>query len=195
MLAVLGRVPKSADFSDVRKHHENRTIPGLLLVRPENGLFFANAAGIKEAIIREVNASTVPVKAVIIDMGTASDLDAPSADMLVALHKELRQGDVRFILTRMSTPVREILERADATVEIGQDDIHHSPLDALRDCFVSVAGDSAGQELVHIGLLEVRDMLRIRMSAVPAGRQADLAAVLDIIDKEIEQTEAEEPAS
>ena len=192
MVAVLGRVPNSVDFSDIRRHPENRTIPGLLVVRPESGLFFANAAGVKDAITREIGATSAPVRAVVIDMGAASDLDAPSADMLIALHKQLGQQDVRVILTRMATPVCEILERADANGEIGEGDIHHSPLDALRDYFNSEAGASAGQEVVHAGLLEVRDMLQIRMSAVAAEQQAAIASILSVIDHEIAQIEAGE---
>ena len=45
-LAVLGRVPKRLEYSDIRRHPENHTLPGLLTLRPENGLFFANATGI-----------------------------------------------------------------------------------------------------------------------------------------------------
>ena len=65
-LAVLGRVPDSLNFSDVRRHPENKTVPGLLMVRPENGLFFANAEGIREEILSEMQASEQPVKAVLL---------------------------------------------------------------------------------------------------------------------------------
>ena len=91
-------------------------------------------------------------------------------------------------LTRVSAPVRETLERADTTVEIGQEDIHHSPLEAVTNYFVSGAGTSGGEELAHYGLLEVRDLLRIRMAAAAPEHQADLAAILEIIDKEIGET-------
>ena len=53
-LAVLGRVPGRLDFSDIRRYPENKTVPGLLIVRPENGLFFANAAGFRETIMEEM---------------------------------------------------------------------------------------------------------------------------------------------
>jgi MFS superfamily sulfate permease-like transporter len=190
-LAVLGRVPKSMDYSDVRRHPENITMPGLLIVRPENDLFFANAAGIHEAIIREVNSCANPVKVVLMDLISTSDLDVPSADMLIELHKELRQRDVRLILTRMITPVRQILERADRKHEIGAQDLVHSPTEAFLDYVISETGDSSGQELVHMGLLEARDVLKARMPAVPAVRQATLAAIVDILDKEITQIEGE----
>ncbi len=57
-LAVLGRVPDRLEFGNVRRHPEYKTIPGLLMVRPENGLFFANAAGLREEIVTEVTAAT-----------------------------------------------------------------------------------------------------------------------------------------
>ena len=60
-LSVLGLIPNSLQFSDVRRHPENKTIQGLLIVRPENGLFFANAAGIREAIINEIASRTEPI--------------------------------------------------------------------------------------------------------------------------------------
>jgi len=190
-LAVLGRVPRTMSFSDVRRDPKNYTLPGLLMVRPENDLFFANANAIKEEIIHQVNASADPVKVVIIDMGSSSDLDVSSADMLIALHKELRQRNVRFTLSQMIAPVSEILERADARNEIGERDIYHSTVEAFTDYFVSEAGDSTGQEMLHLGLLESRESLQARMLAVPPERQAILSEVLEIIDKEIEKIESE----
>ena len=126
-------------------------------------------------------------------MDAASDLDTPSADMLVALHKELRQQGIRVILTRMATQVREILERADKTGEIGEADIHHSALDALADYFVSEAGTSDGRDVVRLGLLEVRDILRTRLSSATPESRAAFAAILDTLDREVARLEAAEP--
>jgi MFS superfamily sulfate permease-like transporter len=190
-LAVLGRVPKSMTFSNTRHHPENQTIPGLLLVRPENGLFFANAAGIHEAIIGEVNSSAVPVKVVSLDMGATSDLDVPGADMLIELHKELRQRDVRLVLAHLILPVREILARSDTSHEIGAQDLFISTVQVFWDYLASQPGGFNGQALIHSGLLEARDVLQARLSSVSVERKATLDGILDIIDKEIKQTEAE----
>ncbi len=105
-LAVLGRIPGRLDFSDIRRYPENKTTPGLLMVRPLNGLFFANAAGFHEAIITEMTASAEPIKAVLLDLGATTDLDVPSADMLAGLGEELQSRNVRFMLIRVITPVR-----------------------------------------------------------------------------------------
>jgi high affinity sulfate transporter 1 len=188
-LAVLGRVPNSIDFSNVRHHPENITVPGLLMVRPENGVFFANAAGIRDDIVHEVEASAVLVKQVLIDLASTSDLDAPSADMLIELHKELRERDVRLILTRMITAARVVLERADTKHEITSQDICHSAIQAYMDYFVSESREGTSQALLRVQLLEIREVLQARMSEVPSERRATIAAVLDAIDKEVKQIE------
>ena len=55
--AGLDRIPGRLDFGDIRRNPENRTLPGLLMARPENGLFFANVAGFRERIIVEMRSS------------------------------------------------------------------------------------------------------------------------------------------
>jgi MFS superfamily sulfate permease-like transporter len=190
-LAVLGRVPKRMVFSDVRRHPENHTVPGLIVVRPQNDLFFANAAGIHEAIIDAVSGSAHPVKVVLADMGAPSDLDAPSAEMLIALHRELRERGIRFVLTRMTTVVHQILERADTRKEIGEDDIYASAVEAYLSFLASEAGGGSDREIARASLLEAREAVQARMSVVTVRRQASLAVIVDVLDKELEQIEKE----
>lgn len=188
-LAVLGRVPNSWDFSDIRRHPENQTLPGLLMVRPENGLFFANAVGLREAIIRELHASTEPIKVVLIDLGATADLDVPSADMLVELYKELHSQNIRCMLVRMIAPVRQLLERAGAMEEIRLEDVFIDPGDAVLDYLMSQYNDSGIQELVRSGLQIVRNLLQAHLSTAPVERQAALAALADFLDQEIKRIE------
>jgi len=132
-LAVLGRCPGRLDFSDIRRYPENKTLPGLLMVRPLNGLFFANAAGFREAIVAEITSSSEPVKAVLLDLGATTDLDVPGADMLAELAEELRDRNVRFMLTRVITPVRQMLELAGAMQAIQAEDVFVRPIEAVVD--------------------------------------------------------------
>lgn len=130
-LAVLGRVPGGVDFTSIRRHPENLTEPGVLIVRPENGLFFANAAGFRDSILDELRASADPVQTVLVDLAATTDLDVPSADMLRELHEELHGMDVRLMLTRVVTPVLLLLERSGVVAVIRPDNIFVGPLDAL----------------------------------------------------------------
>ena len=180
-LAVLGRAPNSLQFSDVRRHPENTTIPGLLMVRPENGLFFANAAGIREAIIDKVTSSTEPVKAVLLDLGATTDLDVPSADMLGELGEELHSHNVRFMLMRMIMPVRQVLEHAGVMEKIKPEDVFIGPTEAVLDYLSSQYDDAAILELVRSGADSLRSLLQASLATAPAERRAALAVIAESI--------------
>ncbi|HLE16490.1 MAG TPA: sodium-independent anion transporter [Anaerolineales bacterium] len=188
-LAVLGRVPNSLQFSDIRRHPENITVPGLLIVRPENGLFFANAAGIREAIIAELLSSAEPVKAVLLDLGATTDLDVPSADMLVELDEELKSRNVRFMLMRMIMPVRQMLEQAGVMERIRPQDMFIGPTEAVMDYLSSQYDDAGIQELLISGADTLRSLLQASLPTAPAERQAALAAIVNSIGPDIEPSE------
>jgi MFS superfamily sulfate permease-like transporter len=130
-LAVLGRVPGGDDFTDIHRHPDNTTVPGLLMVRPENGLFFANAAGFRDAILLQIRASQEPITTLVIDLGATTDLDVPSADMLRELYEELEGEEIRLMLVRVIASVREFLSRAGVVEAIGEDNIFVGPRDAV----------------------------------------------------------------
>ena len=188
-LAVLGRIPGRLDFSDIRRYPDNKTIPGLLIVRPENGLFFANAAGFREAIMTEMTSSTESVKAVLLDLGATTDLDVPSADMLAELGEEIHSHNVRFMLMRVITPVRQMLEHAGAIETIKPEDIFIGPVEAVL-AYLSSNYDEAGiQELMTSGAQTIRSLLQASLASAPAERQAALAAIVDNLDKEIKKSD------
>jgi high affinity sulfate transporter 1 len=185
-LAVLGRIPDRLQLSDIRRHPENKTIPGLLIVRPENGLFFANAAGIREAIIAEMTSSEAPVKAVLLDLGATTDLDVPSADTLAELSEELHSHTVRLMLMHVIMPVRQMLESAGAMEKIRAQDVFIGPAEAIMDYFSS-QGDEAGiQEMMRSGAATVVSLIQSGLPSAPAESQASLVAIMENLEKEIE---------
>lgn len=131
-LAILGRVPNGTEFTDTERHPENETVPGMMIVRPENGLFFANAVAFREAIVARAHASEAPIRTLLIDLEATTDLDVPSADMLSDLHSELSGLGIRMTLTRVITPVREFLDRTGTLDEIGRQNVFLGPIDAVN---------------------------------------------------------------
>ena len=186
-LAVLGRVPDRLEFNDIRRHPENKTLPGLLIVRPENGLFFANAAAFHDAILAEMSSSAEPIKAVLFDLGATTDLDVPSADMLAELGEELHNQKVRLMLTRVIAPVRQMLEKVGAMQKISAQDIFFGPTEAVMDFLSSQYDHENLQEILRTGASTVRSLIQTGLSSAPAERQETLAAIMDSLDKEIQK--------
>ena len=151
-------------------------------MRPENGLFFANAEGIREEILSEMQASEQPVKAVLLDLSATTDLDVPGAETLELLYEDLHSRNVRLIWVRMIMPVRQMLAQAGVMAKIRPEDVYLNPPEAVLD-YLSAQGDSAGvQELLRSAAASVRGLLEAHALKVPAEREAALAAVVENLD-------------
>ena len=113
-VAVLGRVPGTSDqFADVERHTDNRPVPGVVILRPESSLFFANADRVRDAI--RSAAADPGTTAVILDLGTVPDVDLTAARMLADLREELASRGLRLLYARDVGQVRDMLGMEDAT--------------------------------------------------------------------------------
>ncbi len=103
------------------------------IVRPDEGLFFANADALRDEITTLVDETQPPVKVVLLDLEMSNQLDVPSVDMLVEFKEELGRREATLWLARLHQPVRETLERSGVVQEIGPDNIHSRVLESLLD--------------------------------------------------------------
>ncbi len=76
-LKVLGRAPGRLNLVDTAQFPDATTVPGLLVIRPESEVFFANSGVLREEVLGLVQASDPPAKAVLLDLESTSELDAP----------------------------------------------------------------------------------------------------------------------
>ena len=85
----LGRVPGiSGAYSDLNRHPENTPIPGILIMRLDGTLYYANALTVRKSIQTLVADTQPPLKAVILDLSGQDSLDITSAEMLHGLRVE-----------------------------------------------------------------------------------------------------------
>jgi MFS superfamily sulfate permease-like transporter len=162
-LSVLGPEPGRFTLSDTRRHPENRTIPGLLILRPDEGLFFANANDLRNEIIKLVDNVQPPVKVALLDLEMSNQLDVPTIDMLVELKEELEHRNVELWLARLHGPVRDALERSNILNEIGPDKIHPRSLDSILEYLSQLSPDEY-EDIVFVNdgikmIIDVVDIL------------------------------------
>ena len=184
-LAILGRVPDRLEFTDVRRYPENKTVPGLLMARPLNGLYFANAAGFREAVITEMLASSEPIKAVMLDLSATTDLDVPSANMLAELSEELHNRSVRLMLIHVITPVRQMLARTGAIEKINQQDIFAEPVEAVMNYLLAECDAAGIEDLLRSGANEMHNLLQASLASVPVENQAAIVGLIDSLDNQL----------
>lgn len=165
-LSVLGREPGRMVFSDSRKHPENRAMPGLMILRPEEGLFFANVDALRAEIMQLVEDAQPAAKVVLLDLEMSNQLDVPSVDMLIELAEEMKGRNIELWLARIHWPVREMLERSGFVQQVGQDKIHRRSLDSILEYLTRVAPDDLEEiALVNDGVnlsIEVVELILCR---------------------------------
>jgi high affinity sulfate transporter 1 len=109
-LASLGRVPDSPGaYSDMARHPETDAVPGVLIVRLDAPMYYANALTARDGVKALVREAAGRLHAVILDAEGQDDLDLTSATVLKALVAELRDGGVEVYFANVHAPV---LERA-----------------------------------------------------------------------------------
>jgi SulP family sulfate permease len=125
-LDVMGKVPaEKAAWGSISNHPERKTIDGILVLRVDSPLFWANATEIQDEVLAAVDADP-SVRALLLDLEATSQLDTTSIDMLELLLEQLRERDIQLYLVRVFYQARKVLDRAGYIEELGDDHMWHS---------------------------------------------------------------------
>ena len=114
--AVLGRAPGALDderlrYRGIDDHPDAQTFPGLVILRVDGELFFANARWFRETVRSLVRDQCPPVREVLVHAGVVPHLDTTAAAMLKELVAELRENGVELAFARVTTGLLHDLER------------------------------------------------------------------------------------
>ncbi len=120
---VLGRKPGTNFFRPrTPEHPEDETFPGLLMLRPEGRIFFANAARIGEKMRAAVDEANP--KVVAIDLRSVPDLEYTALKMLIEGEKRTREGGVELWLVGLNPEVLAVVQRSPLGPLLGRERMH-----------------------------------------------------------------------
>ncbi len=108
-VARLGQVPGAASlFADLARHPEYNNAPGVVVLRVEGALFFADAEHVRSALLEAAAADGV--HAVVIDAETMPAIDVTAVEMLKQVQEELGARNVRLLVAHDIGQVRDLLD-------------------------------------------------------------------------------------
>lgn len=111
-VAVLGRRPGEHHWVDVDRNPGATTVEHIVVLRPESGLFYANADNVATAVTNHLGPDTT---AVVLDLASVPVIDVSAVDMLVELHADLQRRQVTLCVARDIGQVRDVLQTAGGT--------------------------------------------------------------------------------
>jgi SulP family sulfate permease len=133
--ARLGRSREQADYGDVDEHPDFAEIPGVLILRFDAPLIFANADAfgdaIDDALVRALERNDAPLRAVVLDLEACFEIDVTGVDALLRVVRLLDQEGIELHVARAKAPVRAVLEHLGATTTIGIANLHSTIASAV----------------------------------------------------------------
>jgi SulP family sulfate permease len=129
--AELGMIEGTDTFRDLDRHDDAHPIPGLMIYRIDDELFFANAAFFVRDVKTRLVASDPPATALVIDAEGVSDIDTTAIQQLEELLDDLAEANVEVAFARVRQPIHDMIERAGLGGRLGDNSIFLEVDDAV----------------------------------------------------------------
>jgi len=110
-VAVLGLVPGSEHFRNIRRH-DVVTAPHVLMMRIDESLYFANARFLEDHVADAVAADPA-LRHVVLMCSAVNEIDASALESLEAIDQRLTAAGLRLHLSEVKGPVMDRLKRTD----------------------------------------------------------------------------------
>lgn len=112
-VAVLGRLPGTTHYRNVRLWKDAIRVPGVLVLRFDSDIFFANANFLQDVIVSRIHSCDHPVSIVILDCSSISQIDSTAPMTFKQLKSVLRDTlGIELYLAKLKMALRKVFERA-----------------------------------------------------------------------------------
>ncbi len=141
-VSSLGRVPGvPGAYSDLGRHPENTPVPGVLIVRVDAQLYYANALTVRDRVKAMIAELASPPRAVILDSTAWDEIDVTSTDVIKGLVKELHGNGIDVYWAEVHAPVLEYGRQTGLFAAIGEDHVFPTVDAAVRAIAPTVVSD------------------------------------------------------
>ena len=108
-VTVLGRLKQGHDYVNLKLHPDAQPVSGVLILRPEEALFFANAENIFMRAQQHISNVHTTVNTVIVSLEESPDLDSSSLQSLHEFSLLVLSQNRQLIFARLKQPVYVVL--------------------------------------------------------------------------------------
>lgn len=117
--AVLGWSPTDGRFVNVGTHPRARLVPGTVVYRLDDRLFFANAQYFRERARSAIEGAPYDVHRFVLDAEGVNHVDGAGAESLRELVQDLASDDIEFVVARLKSTVYQQFDQHGLVDTIG----------------------------------------------------------------------------
>ena len=129
-IAILGRIPDTNVYRNINRFPEAKTEEGILILRVDAALYFANANYLSEQTQQFTSSSSDPIQLVILNAESISSIDSSATRMLRNLISSLRSEGKDLAIAGAIGPVRDQMYKNGLLDLLGTDHVfphvHHA---------------------------------------------------------------------
>ncbi len=119
-MAVLGQIPGTTFFKNIKRFREAEEIAGALIIRFDSRLYFANAGYFKTHIEQELRKRS-NIRLLVIDAQSISSIDSSGIATLRELHDQCQALQITLAFTSVIGPVRDTFVKAGFVEQLGKE--------------------------------------------------------------------------
>jgi len=132
-MPVLGRKPGGRAFRGLDAYPDGETLPGVIVVGFDAGLFFVDSDALEDRIRGLAQESDVPVRVVVIDFEGVNYIDSQGSGSVDGIIDLARNHDVELRLARVKPQVLAVLARDGVVDRLGAERLFGEVFDAVED--------------------------------------------------------------
>ncbi|MCG8481246.1 MAG: solute carrier family 26 protein [Spirochaetales bacterium] len=118
--AVLGRLPGTQAFRNVKRYPEAETFPGLVVFRIDADLYFVNAPFFARRVRTAVAEHGAELNGIVFDCRSISYIDSTGERMLREVVSDLESKAIGVAFANVKGPIRDTLERSGFRRSVGE---------------------------------------------------------------------------
>ncbi len=117
-IAVLGRIPGTNQYLNIKRRPEGEIAPHTLLLRVDGSQIFLNTESIKDTILNLVDDEYKDTRLLVLDFESTPFIDYSGIEMLEELTDELKQRGIKVKAANMYEPLRDSIRNSRLEHEI-----------------------------------------------------------------------------
>lgn len=145
--AVMGRLPDTETYRNLKRNPEAMTRSHVVVLRMDANLSFANVSTFQDLVL-DLDVNDPALEAIVIDMYPVNRIDSTATHTLRDVIETCRRGGVRLYLAGVKGPVKDVLDAAGLSDDLGEERFFLEVHDAVEAAEAAVEDDESAAEPV-----------------------------------------------
>jgi len=194
-VSVLWRLPHTHVYASIKTTTHGSFVPGVLVVRVGNSVYFANCGYIEDLIFKyyEDYRSHDPLHYVVISLASCTSFDSSAIETFQKIHRDFARLKVRVCFASVGNRVWPVFDKSGLTDKVGIEWFHESCHDAVQHCLAY--DNSHIDEEMHLN-----DNIETKKEALTVGSIAKKESLVGLllsaeIERQVKESEEREVES